>query len=68
MKPTWRKPFGVLLIVVLLLGWAVLVTSLMSAWPVLDNPLVYIAAGIAWLWLLPMRRMLRWMEIGKWRY
>jgi len=23
--------------------------------------------GIVWLWLLPMRRMLRWMETGVWK-
>jgi ribosomal protein L9 len=31
------------------------------------SALVLVAAGFAWLWLLPMKRLLRWIELGKWR-
>jgi hypothetical protein len=66
-KPTWRIPFGVL---VLLLGLVVYALAVMwaSPWigrlPVLVQALVYLVLGVAWL--LPMRRFLIWMETGRW--
>lgn len=69
-RPSWRKPFGMLLILLLITLWAVLVASLspwVGRWPVLVQALFYLAAGIAWLWVLPLRRLLRWMELGRWR-
>ena len=65
--PSWRKPAGALLILVLTAGWAALVVTLIrriEPLPRLVELLVYPAGGIAWLWLLPMRRLLAWMEGG----
>ena len=67
--PSWRKPVGMLLILALIAGWAVLVAS--AAGPVGRLPwyaqaLFYTVAGIAWIWLLPLKRLLRWMELGRW--
>lgn len=69
MEPSWRKPFGMLLIVALIAVWAVLVVTLvdhLAPHPALAG-VIYLAAGIAWLWIFPMKRLLRWMELGKWR-
>lgn len=67
-EPSWRKPFGIFLILLLIAVWAVLVASaadLIEAWPTLAQLPVYVAAGI--VWILPLKPLLRWMETGKWR-
>ena len=65
--PSWRKPAGTLLILLLIALWAVLVAS--AAGPVGRLPwyvqaVFYPVAGIVWIWILPLRRLLRWMEVG----
>jgi hypothetical protein len=67
-KPTWRKPAGVALILLLIVGWAVLVVSVADRlaglpWPV--HAAYFIVAGI--IWILPLKPLLRWMETGRWR-
>jgi membrane protein YdbS with pleckstrin-like domain len=67
-KPSWRKPFGILLILLLILVWAAIVVSLADWLPPLWWPLkalFFVAAGI--VWALPLRPLLRWMETGAWR-
>ena len=69
-QPSWRKPAGIFLIMVLIIAWAVLVASLspwVGAWPVLVQALFYLAAGIGWIWILPLQPLLRWMDLGRWR-
>ncbi len=68
-EPSWRKPFGMLAILLLLAVWMVAVVSLVDALgaPVPVQGLLYLAGGVLWLWLFPMRRLLRWMELGRWR-
>ena len=68
-EPSWRKPAGIFLILALLALWAVGVVTLIEALalPGWADALILVAAGFAWLWLLPMKRLLRWMELGKWR-
>ena len=69
-RPSWRKPAGMLAIMALIALWAGLVGSLsgwigmLAMW--LQLPL-YILLGIIWIWLLPLRRLLAWMETGQWR-
>ena len=46
LEPSWRQPFGILLILVWIAIWSVV-------------------AGLAWI--LPLKPLLRWMELGKWR-
>lgn len=69
-EPTLRKPFGIFLILAMLTLWAVIVASLADyldgvPWSVLA--LYYTAAGIGWLWVLPIKPLLLWMETGRWR-
>ncbi len=67
-EPTWRKPAGIFLILLLIAVWAVLVASvarLIEGWPTLLQLPFYIAAGIAWI--LPLKPLLRWMETGRFR-
>jgi hypothetical protein len=67
-EPTWRKPAGMGLILLLIVAWTVLVVSAADLlagmpWPV--HALYYLVAGI--VWILPLKPLLRWMELGRWR-
>jgi hypothetical protein len=68
-QPSWRKPAGIFLILLLIALWAVGAVMLAEALalPPLAEALLLIAAGFAWLWVLPMKRLLRWMELGRFR-
>jgi hypothetical protein len=62
-RPSWRKPAGIGLILLLITFWAVIVASFAPLleglpWPVLA--LYYLVAGI--VWILPLKPLLRWME------
>jgi hypothetical protein len=68
MTPTWRKPFGALMILLLIIVWAGLVVSQaerISALPAVLQIPIYCIAGI--VWILPLKPLLRWMELGEWR-
>ena len=68
MKPSWRKPAGIALILLLIAVWAFVVVTIAERLPALPWPLkalFFVAAGIAWI--LPLKPLLRWMELGKWR-
>jgi Protein of unknown function (DUF2842) len=67
-EPSWRKPAGMALIIALIIGWAALIVSLspwVGAWPILVQAVFYLVAGIAWI--LPLKPLLRWIELGIWR-
>jgi hypothetical protein len=67
-KPTWRKPAGIFLILLLILVWCVIVATVadgIANWPWPLKTLFYTVAGI--VWILPLKPLLRWMETGKWR-
>ena len=67
MKPTWRKPVGILALLLAVLVYAVLVAALVEpigGWPVLVQTAIYAVLGT--VWLLPLRRYLIWMETGRW--
>lgn len=69
-RPTLRKPLGALLILALIALWVTLVVQLsgpVGRLPWLVQLVFYLVAGIGWLWLLPLRRLLAWMETGRWR-
>lgn len=62
-KPNWRVPAGIAIILALILVWSVAVVSTSVLiedlpWPV--HAIYYLAAGI--LWVLPVRPLLRWMS------
>lgn len=67
-KPSWRKPVGILGMLALITIWATLVASASHiigtlAWPL--QAIIYLVAGI--VWILPLKPLLRWMELGQWR-
>jgi hypothetical protein len=67
-RPSWRKPAGIGLILLLIAAWSVLVVTgadyfADAPWPMLA--LYFLAAGI--VWILPLKPLLRWMETGRWR-
>lgn len=67
-RPSWRKPAGMLLLLLLIAAWGFVVVTVAEALPELPWPLkalFYIAAGI--VWILPLKPLLRWMELGRWR-
>lgn len=69
-QPSWRKPAGMLAIVGLIALWAIMVGSLsglIGALPMWAQVPVYVVLGIVWIWILPLRRLLAWMETGRWR-
>ena len=70
MTPSWRKPAGMLFILLLIAIWVVAVASFaktIAAWHWLVQLGFYLVTGIVWLWILPMKRLLFWMENGRWR-
>ena len=68
MKPSWRKPVGILALLVALALYAVLAVTLLAPvarWPILAQLLVYLVVGT--IWILPLGRFLQWMETGRFR-
>ena len=68
-QPSWRKPVGMLIILMIAL-WAGLIAHFatpISRLPGLVQILIYAVAGIVWIWILPLRPLLQWMETGRWR-
>lgn len=68
MTPSWRKPAGALLLLVLIALWAGLVASLsrlIGGWPALAQTGFYLVTGL--IWIAPLKPLLRWMETGRWR-
>ena len=69
-EPSWRKPVGMLTILALITAWAVLVGSLsgpIGSLPMLVQVILYVFLGVIWIWILPLRQLLAWMETGHWR-
>ena len=65
MNPSIRKPIGVILLILIIAGWAVIVASFsseISALPVWAQIPVYAVCGI--VWILPLKPLLQWMETG----
>ena len=68
MRPSWRKPLGVLALLAALALYAVIVVTLLTPvgrWPVLAQALVYLVVGT--IWNLPLGRFLQWMQTGRFR-
>lgn len=67
-KPSWRKPVGIFLILLLITVWAAIVATVADALDTLPWPLkalFFVVAGI--VWILPLKPLLRWMELGRFR-
>ena len=68
MKPTWRKPVGILAMLAALAVYSVIVVALLEPiqrLPVLVQLVIYIVAGT--IWIVPMGRVMQWMETGRFR-
>jgi len=66
LRPTWRKPAGIIALILGLALYAGLVARLaepIGHLPVLAQMLAYIVLGT--IWLLPLRRFMIWMETGR---
>lgn len=63
MTPNWRKPVGMLLILLIIAVWAMLIASLsaiVGRWPWPAQLVFYAIAGI--IWIAPLKPLLRWMH------
>jgi hypothetical protein len=68
MSPSWRKPAGMLAILVLIVLWCGAIASAsatVGGWHWLAQLGFYAVAGI--IWIAPLKPLLRWMETGRWR-
>lgn len=67
-NPSWRKPFGMFVILGLIAAWAFAIGSFSESLARL-HPVAqigfYIVTGI--IWITPLKPLLRWMETGRWR-
>ncbi len=67
-KPSWRKPVGMLIILILIVLWVFVIVSL-SAYigqiHILAQAVVYLIAGI--VWIAPLRPLMIWMETGSFK-
>ncbi|UIP05951.1 DUF2842 domain-containing protein [Erythrobacter sp. SDW2] len=65
-EPTWRIPFGVLLLIIALTAYALVIAryvpELIGGWHAAFQTVVYLILGL--VWLLPLKRFLLWMESG----
>nr|WP_137678589.1 DUF2842 domain-containing protein [Parerythrobacter lutipelagi] len=68
-EPTWRIPIGILLLIGALTAYALVVAryvpEIVATWHALFQTIVYLFFGL--IWLLPLKRFLKWMETGSWR-
>ena len=68
MEPSWRKPFGIFVILALITLWAVIVANaapLISRAHWAAQAIAYLILGI--IWIAPLKPLLRWMETGRFR-
>lgn len=66
-EPSWRKPVGILGLLLYLALYALAVSLFADALSALPTPLLvlaYLIAGLAWL--LPLRPLFLWMNTGRW--
>lgn len=66
-QPSWRKPVGALMMIVMIGCWAWLVGAIMErvTLPFGVAMLCYAVAGI--IWIFPARPIVVWMETGRFR-
>lgn len=66
--PSWRKPVGMIAILLIIAIWAFIVVSA-SAYigrlHILVQAIIYLVAGT--IWIAPLRPLLIWMETGSFR-
>ncbi|GMN12451.1 DUF2842 domain-containing protein [Altererythrobacter sp. MTPC7] len=66
-EPTWRVPVGILGLILGLIVYALVVAryvpEVVGDWHAVLQTVVYLFFGL--VWLLPLRRLLVWMEAGR---
>lgn len=67
-QPSWRKPVGMIAILAIITIWCLIIASNSEIigelhWAL--QAIFYITAGI--VWIFPVRPLLTWMEIGKFK-
>ncbi|MEP2989136.1 MAG: DUF2842 domain-containing protein [Parasphingorhabdus sp.] len=68
-QPSWRKPVGMIFILLLILIWTGVSVTLIEALGDLNFWLlmpIYAILGIAWIF--PMKPLITWMTTGKFRH
>jgi Protein of unknown function (DUF2842) len=67
-RPSWRKPAGMLAILMLISIWVFVIVSLsgyIGQIHILAQGFVYLVAGI--VWIAPLRPLMIWMETGSFK-
>lgn len=68
MEPSWRKPAGVIGLLLYLVLYALIVASfggVLAKLPTALMAIAYLLLGLAWI--VPLRPLLLWMNTGRWR-
>ena len=67
-SPSWRKPVGMFLILALIFVWGILAMIFTPTILSLSWPLQALFFGIfGTVWIIPLKPLLRWMELGRFR-
>jgi hypothetical protein len=67
-QPTWRKPAGMLAILLIILVWSGIIVSasdFIGKLNIAIQSIIYLIAGV--IWIAPMRPLMIWMETGYFR-
>ncbi len=68
-EPSWRKPVGILGMLVYLAVYALAISTFADTLATLPQwlaTLIYLVAGVAWV--LPLRPLFVWMNTGRWTH
>ena len=68
MSPSWRKPVGMIAILLLITIWCAVILSFaatVGGWHPMAQLAFYLVTGI--IWITPLKPLLRWMETSRWR-
>jgi hypothetical protein len=68
MKPTMRKPVGMMSILLIIAIWSVIIINIADyilMLPLFIQFAFFLIAGI--IWIFPVRPILVWMELGRWK-
>lgn len=68
MKPTMRKPVGMISILLIIAIWSVIIINIADyilMLPLFIQFAFFLIAGI--VWIFPVRPILVWMELGRWK-
>ena len=65
-EPTWRIPVGLLGLLFALLVYGIVIAryvpEVIGGWHAVAQTVVYVFLGL--VWLVPLKRFLKWMETG----